>query len=152
MSRSINEADGSLPLAQEPAANSVLDAWAPRVLSILRIVAALLFLEHGLMKLFAFPAAMPGSPHPMPPIELAAGLIEVVGGSLLALGLFSRAAAFITSGEMAVAYFLAHAPRSFWPAINFGDLAILWCFLFFYFVFAGPGPWSVDAFFRRARR
>jgi len=126
-----------------------LDAWSPRVLSILRIVTALLFMEHGLMKLFHFPAPQPGAPDPLPMLLLAAGWIEVVGGGLIALGLFTRAAAFICSGQMAVAYFTAHAPQGFYPTLNMGDAAVLYCFVFFYLVFAGPGPWSLDALLRR---
>jgi putative oxidoreductase len=148
MSR-LAKAAGALPLATSVPDDALTAVWAPRVLSILRIVSALLFLEHGTMKLFAFPAGMPGAPHPMPPLELAAGVIEIAAGGLMALGLFTRAAAFVASGEMAVAYFLAHAPRGFWPALNLGDLAVLWCFLFFFFVFSGAGPWSLDAVVRR---
>ena len=126
-----------------------LDSWAPRALSILRIITGLLFMEHGLMKLVQFPAPLPDAPSPLPPLLLAAGLIETVGGALVTVGLFTRIAAFICSGEMAVAYFMAHAPQSFWPAINQGDAAILYCFLFLYLVFSGPGEWSVDALVRK---
>ena len=122
-----------------------LDKWSPVVLSVLRIITALLFMEHGLMKLFHFPAPQPGAPDPLPAILLAAAWIEVVGGGLIALGLFTRAAAFICSGQMAVAYFMAHAPRGFFPVLNGGDAAILYCFVFLYLVLAGPGPWSLDA-------
>ena len=125
-----------------------LNAWAPMVLSILRIVAALLFIEHGLMKIFGFPAPMPGS-GPLPPLIMAAGWIEIIFGGLLALGLFTRPVAFILSGEMAVAYFMAHAPHGLYPVVNMGELAVLYCFLFFYFVFVGGGPWSVDALIKR---
>lgn len=119
--------------------------WAPRMLSLLRIMAALLFMEHGLMKLFHFPAPQPGVPDPLPTILMAAALIEVIGGALLVLGLFTRPVAFICAGEMAVGYFMAHAPKSFWPAINMGDAAILFCFVFLYLAAAGGGAWSVDA-------
>jgi putative oxidoreductase len=122
-----------------------LQLWSPRVLSILRIVTALLFIEHATMKFFAFPAAMPGPGGPLPGIIVAAGLIELVGGTLIALGLFTRPAAFIASGTMAAAYFMAHAPQSFWPALNMGESVILFCFIFLYLVFAGPGSWSLDA-------
>jgi putative oxidoreductase len=127
-----------------------LTAWSPRVLSVLRIIAALLFMEHGLMKLIHFPAAQPGAPDPLPPLMLAAALIEVVGGGLLTLGLFTRIAAFVCSGEMAFAYFMVHAPNSFWPAVNQGDAAILFCFVFLYLAFAGGGPWSLDRAVRKA--
>lgn len=126
-----------------------LDVWAPRALSLLRIVAALLFMEHGLMKLFQFPAPQPGAPDPLPMMLMAAALIEVVGGGLIALGLFTRIAAFVCSGQMAVAYFMAHAPQGFSPALNGGEAAILFCFVFLYLVFAGGGIWSLDALVRK---
>jgi putative oxidoreductase len=128
-----------------------LSAWAPSVLSILRIVAALLFIEHGTMKLLEFPIAQEGVPDPMPPMILAAGLLELVGGGLLLLGLFTRPVAFILSGEMAVAYWIVHAPAGPWPAVNEGEGAILYCFIFLYLAFAGGGAWSVDALMRRGR-
>jgi putative oxidoreductase len=124
-------------------------AWSPGVLSLLRIITALLFMEHGLMKLVHFPAPQPGAVDPLPPLIMAAAWIEVVGGGLVALGLFTRAAAFVCSGEMAVAYFTAHAPRSFWPGINEGDAAILFCFVFLYLAVAGGGPWSLDRAVRK---
>lgn len=120
-----------------------LQSLSPTILSILRIVAALLFMEHGLSKLFAFPVGH-GAPAAFSLIWFA-GVIEVVGGALVTLGLFTRASAFIMSGLMAFAYFIAHAPRGFYPLVNHGEGAILYCFIFFYFVFAGPGPLSVDA-------
>jgi putative oxidoreductase len=119
--------------------------WAPRMLSVLRIMAALLFMEHGLMKLLHFPAAQPGVPDPLPALLMVAAWIEVVGGALLAIGLFTRPVAFICAGEMAVAYFMGHAPQSFWPALNGGDAATLFCFVFLYLACAGGGAWSVDA-------
>jgi len=124
---------------------SQLEAWSPRVLAAVRIITALLFVEHGLMKLVAFPAAVPGLPSPLPTILVAAAVIEIVGGALIAAGLFTRIAAFICSGEMAAAYFMFHAPKSFWPAVNQGDAAILFCFVFLYLAFAGAGAFSVDA-------
>jgi putative oxidoreductase len=131
---------------------SHLEAWSPRVLAAARIIIALLFVEHGLMKLVAFPAAVPGLPSPLPTILVAAAVIEVVGGALVAVGLFTRIAAFICSGEMAAAYFMFHAPKSFWPAVNGGDAAILFCFVFLYLVFAGAGAWSVDAYLSSSRQ
>ena len=122
-----------------------LNVWAPRVLSLLRIAAALLFIEHGTMKLIHFPIAQPGAPTPLPTIELIAACLEIGGGGLLALGLFTRPAAFILAGEMAVAYFTAHFPQSPWPGVNQGGEAILYCWVFFYLVFAGGGAWSLDA-------
>lgn len=120
-----------------------LGAWAPVFLSILRIVAALIFMAHGTAKLLGFPASeMSPAAFSLPWL---AGVIELVGGALLAIGLYSRAAAFVMSGTMAAAYFLAHAPQSFYPVLNGGDAAILYCFVFLYIVFAGPGPWSLDA-------
>jgi putative oxidoreductase len=126
-----------------------LIAWSPRVLSLLRIVVGLLFMEHGLMKIFHFPAPQPGAPDPLPTMLLVAGWIEIVGGGLVALGLFTRAAAFICSGEMAAAYFMAHAPHGPYPALNMGEAAVLYCFVFFYLVFAGGGIWSLDAVVRK---
>jgi putative oxidoreductase len=118
-----------------------LDKARPYVLSILRIMVALLFMQHGLQKFFAFPSA---GPPDMTPLLYIQGVIEIVGGVLILLGLFTRPVAFILSGDMAVAYFMAHAPRSFFPAVNAGDSAVLYCFIFLYIMCAGPGPWSVD--------
>jgi putative oxidoreductase len=126
-----------------------LENWSPRVLSILRIVAALLFMEHGLMKLLHFPGPQPGVPDPLPMLLMAAAWIEVIAGALIALGLFTRIAAFVASGEMAIAYFMVHASQSFWPGLNGGDASILFCFVFLYLVFSGPWPWSVDALVRK---
>ena len=115
--------------------------WSPYVLSAVRIVAALLFMEHGLQKLFGFPAAGP----PMTIIIWVQALIEVVGGIALLFGAYTRPVAFILSGDMAVAYFMSHFPRSFYPAVNGGDAAILYCFLFLYLACEGGGAWSVDS-------
>ena len=117
--------------------------WAPRMLSVLRIVAALLFLAHGTQKLLGFPAS-DFAPEVLS-LPWIAGVLEIVGGAALVLGLFTRPAAFVLSGEMAVAYWMAHAPQSPFPVLNGGDAAILFCFVFLYLVFAGPGPWSLDA-------
>src|SRR5436190_4208942 len=125
-----------------------LSAWAPRVLSILRIVTALLFIEHGTMKLFAFPEAQHGVTQPMPPFILAAAWLETIGGTLLALGLFTRPVAFLLSGEMAIAYWSVHARASPWPAVNEGGEAILYCFIYLYLVFAGGRAWGLDRFIR----
>jgi putative oxidoreductase len=119
-----------------------LSKYSPQILGVLRIVVGLLFLEHGLMKLVGFPAAMGAGP--LPPLMLAAGIIEVAGGALVALGLFSRFAAFICSGQMAVAYFIAHFPRGIYPALNGGDAAILFCFIFLYLAAAGPGAFAIN--------
>ncbi len=123
---------------------------APQLLSILRIVAALIFLEHGTQKFLGFPAA-PASGFPAA-LSLIwwQGLIEVVGGVLLLLGLFTRPVAFILAGDMAVAYWMAHAPKSLYPALNGGDAAILYCFVFLYIACAGGGAWSVDRNWRRS--
>jgi len=122
-----------------------LAAWAPRALSVLRIIAGLMIIEHGMGKLLGFPA-LPAYAN-IQPLSLlgAAGFIELIGGALLILGLFTRPAAFILSGEMAVAYFMAHAPKGFYPLVNGGTLAIMYCFVFLYLSTAGAGPWSVDA-------
>jgi len=112
----------------------------PYVLSILRIVAALLFLEHGLSKVLGFPAAGP----PLSGLLVVAAFLETVGAALLLVGAYTRIVAFILSGEMALAYFMAHQPRSFYPLVNGGDAAILFCFVFLYLAFAGGGPLSLD--------
>jgi len=126
----------------------MLNRLQPYALSILRIMAGLLFMQHGLVKLFGFPS---GAGFPaflsLPWFE---GCIEVIGGGLIAVGLWTRFAAFITSGEMAIGYFMAHAPKSFFPYVNGGNLAVLYCFVFFYLIFAGSGPISVDALLWKA--
>ena len=124
--------------------SSLETVWAPRLLSVLRIMTALLFMEHGTMKLLNFPASDNPGPALFSLIGFA-GMLELVGGLLLVLGLFTRPVAFILSGQMAVAYFMAHAPHSFFPAVNKGEGAILFCFVFLYLAAAGAGPWSVDA-------
>jgi putative oxidoreductase len=122
-----------------------LDKYQSQLLAILRIVAGLLFLEHGMMKLFHFPAPMPPVPANFAMIIMAAGIIELVGGALITLGLFSRIAAFIASGEMAVVYWMVHVPKGgLYPAINAGDAAILFCFAFLYIAAAGPGAWALN--------
>jgi putative oxidoreductase len=120
-----------------------LEKWQPQLLSVLRIVSGLLFLEHGTSKLLHFPhvAMFDGK---LPPIIMAAGAIELVAGALITIGLFTRYAAFIASGEMAVAYFMFHMKSGFYPAINGGGEAILYCFVFLYIAAAGPGPLSID--------
>ncbi|MBY5539668.1 DoxX family protein [Rhizobium leguminosarum] len=119
-----------------------LSAYSPYGLAALRIITALLFIEHGTMKLFGFPASqMSGS---LSPMMLLAALLELIGGILILVGLLTRPVAFLLAGEMAVAYFMAHAPSSFFPAVNQGDAAILFCFVFLYLVFSGPGAFAVD--------
>jgi putative oxidoreductase len=137
------------PRADAGPSASRLDAWSPHARAILRIITGLLFVEHGLVKLVHFPVASPQIPDPLPALLVAAALIELVGGLLVTAGLFTRIAALVCSGEMAVAYFMAHAPRSFWPAVNQGEGAILYCFIFLYFVFAGGGAWRLDALVRK---
>ena len=124
--------------------DAMLAAWAPRMLSVLRIMTALLFLQHGLSKFFAWPAAAPANFQVMSLIGFAAA-IELIGGVLLAAGLFTRIAAVIMSGEMAFAYFMMHAKQSFFPSVNGGESAILFCFIFLLLACAGPGPISLDA-------
>jgi putative oxidoreductase len=122
-----------------------LSRWAPQLLSVLRIMTALLFFAHGSAKYFGFPQhEMLANVPPLSPGGIA-GILELIGGALLVIGLFSRLTAFILSGLMAVAYFMAHAPQGFHPILNGGELAILFCFVFLYIAAAGPGPWSVDA-------
>lgn len=127
-------------------------ARAPEILSLVRIVAALVFMHVGTAKLFAMPVAiMPGGgTAPAGSLAWFAGVLETFGGLLLLVGLFTRPVAFLLSGEMAVAYFHGHAPRGFWPVVNMGQPAILFCFLWLYCSAAGAGPWSLDA--RRERR
>jgi putative oxidoreductase len=120
-----------------------LSAWRPRVLSLVRAVSAFLFMQHGGQKLFGFPAAKRGE-FDLFSLSGVAGVLELFGGALLLVGLFTRPVAFVLSGLMAFAYFIAHAPRDFWPLNNGGELAIMFCFTFFYFVFAGGGSWSLD--------
>lgn len=120
--------------------------WAPYLQSVLRIVAAFTFMTHGTQKLFAFPVADPGaSPVPLASLFGFAGVLETFGGLLLLLGLLTRPVAFVLAGEMAVAYFRAHLPRGFWPILNGGEVALLFCFIWLYFAASGPGPWSLDA-------
>jgi putative oxidoreductase len=131
-------------------APSIAAKWparAPYLLSVLRIVAAFLFMQFGTAKLLAFPAAiMPGGgTAPVVSLVGLASILEMFGGLLLLLGLFARPVAFILAGEMAVAYFMGHAPQGFWPVLNQGYTAILFCFIWLYFSAAGPGPWSLDA-------
>jgi putative oxidoreductase len=118
--------------------------WSPYLLSLLRIVAAFTFTSHGSQKLFALPVLEPRNPVPMLSLLGVAGVLELVGGSLLFLGLFTRPIAFLLSGEMAVAYFMVHAPRNFWPILNGGEVVVLFCFVWLYLAAAGPGPWSLD--------
>ena len=116
-------------------------SWSPKLLSVLRIVAGLGFLQHGVSKYFGIPPF----PAPLNPLLYTAGAIELVGGALLVIGLFTRPAAFVLSGMSAVAYFMVHAPKSFFPAENMGEPAMLYCFVFLYIAAAGAGPWSIDA-------
>jgi putative oxidoreductase len=122
------------------------ELWTGRVLSVLRIVTALVFMQHGLAKLFGFPE--PSHVDHLLSLSGVAGILEAFGGFLLLIGLFTRPVAFILCGEMAVAYFMVHAPHSFFPMLNKGDSAIQFCFVFLYLVFAGAGPWSLDALLR----
>ena len=125
--------------------------WGPQLQSVLRIVAAALFILPGTTKLFAFPTGIPPAGGTVPLVSQAGfgGVLEVLGGALLLLGLFTRPVAFLLAGEMAVAYFQFHAPKSFWPPVNGGMPAVLFCFIWLYFSAVGAGPWSVDA--RRGR-
>jgi putative oxidoreductase len=123
----------------------ILKGWAPQLLSIFRIMVGLLFLEHGTAKFFHFPHVPMYDGVTIGSLPGIAGIFELVGGLLLTIGLFSEVTAFILSGEMAFAYFLVHAPQGFFPILNMGELAIVYCFAFLYLAAAGPGPWSVDA-------
>jgi putative oxidoreductase len=123
--------------------NPTLNAWAPRVLSVLRIMFALVLLQHALVKLFGFPMSVNFAP--VGSLPWIAACIEFVTGLLILFGFFTRPAAFVLAGTMAAAYFIGHAGRGFFPIQNGGNLAIMYCFTALYLVFAGPGPWSVDA-------
>lgn len=122
-----------------------LSAWRPEMLGVLRIMTGLLYLAHGSQKLLNFPPSAKEGPELLSLMGLA-GVLELFGGALIALGLFTRPVAFVLSGQMAVAYFMAHAPRSFFPLLNGGDAAVLYCFVFLYFVFAGAGAWTAQSF------
>ena len=117
--------------------------WSPVLLSVLRIVTGFLFMQHGGMKLLGFPGA---GDHKVELMSLMgfAGCLELIGGGLILIGLFTRPVAFILAGEMAFAYFMAHAPQGFWPLLNQGESAVLFCFVFLYLSAAGDGPWSLD--------
>ncbi|MBN9243436.1 MAG: DoxX family protein [Mesorhizobium sp.] len=130
--------------------NQLGTVWAPRLLSVLRIMAALLFMAHGTMKLLGFPDTGKPGPELFSLMGLA-GTLEIVGGILLVLGLFTRPVAFILAGEMAFAYFMAHAPQNFFPIKNGGESAVLFCFIFLYLAVAGAGSWSMDAARRSGR-
>lgn len=117
-----------------------LSPYQSSALAVLRIVTALLFIEHGTQKLFGFPPA----PYAITTLFFVAGMLELVGGTLILLGLFTRPVAFLLSGEMAIAYFTVHMPINFFPANNEGDGAILFCFIFLFMVFSGPGDWALD--------
>lgn len=122
-----------------------LSRWSPQLLSVMRIIAALLFFAHGSAKLLGFPYVEMLAGVPVASLYGIAGVIEIIAGILLAIGLFTRLVAFIASGEMAIAYFHTHAPQNFHPLLNGGEAAILFCFIFLYIAAAGPGSWSVDA-------
>jgi putative oxidoreductase len=147
-----------------------VDSWTPKVLSLLRFVTGLVFLQHGTQKILHFPQALAppgggggparaaaGAVHAAPSLAAQiggtlapfSGWFELVGGILIIIGLFTRPVAFLLSGEMAIAYFTFHAPRSGFPILNGGDLAVQWCFLFLYFFFAGPGPLSLDGMMKK---
>jgi putative oxidoreductase len=129
--------------------NETMAAWAPRALSVLRIITGLMIIEHGMSKLIGFPV-LPADANVQPLSLLgAAGFIELIGGALLILGLLTRPAAFILAGEMAFGYFMVHAPKGFYPLVNGGTLAIMYCFACLYLSTAGAGPWSVDAAMKR---
>lgn len=126
----------------------ILASWSPQLLSILRIITGFLFIAHGTQKWLGFPVP-PQSPVSITSLSGIAGALELVGGALIIIGLFTRCTAFVLSGLMAFAYFIAHAPQGFWPLLNRGELAALYSFVFLYISAAGPGPWSFDRWFRR---
>ncbi len=122
--------------------------WSPRLLSVLRIITGFLYMQHGTAKLFHFPHVANFDNVQVMSLIGVAGILEVVGGLLVLIGLFTRPVAFILSGEMAVAYFMAHAPKAFLPLLNGGELAVMFCFVFLYLSVAGAGVWSVDSYRR----
>lgn len=124
--------------------------WTPYALAAMRIMAALLFLEHATMKFLQFPGPIQGVPYPLPTIMIVAGVIEVITSILMIVGYRTRIAALIASGEMAAAYFMGHMPYGFWPSLNMGEVAILFCFIFLYIAFAGGGAWTLDTARRAA--
>ena len=131
--------------------NEFLNSWSPRMLSVLRIITGFLFLWHGTQKLFGFPPSQGGGGGgSLSTLMLVGGILEFFGGLLIVLGLFTRWTAFILSGMMAVAYWMAHGTSAFLPLVNRGELAVLYCFVFLYFFFAGGGTWSVDNLFKRS--
>lgn len=123
--------------------NNHFQTWQPRILSLLRVVTGFLFMQHGAQKIFGYPAAQQG-PFDLLSMSGVAGVLELVGGFLILIGLFTRPTAFLLSGLMAVAYFMVHAPQGFWPLVNGGELAALYSFAFLYLFTAGGGEWSVD--------
>ena len=127
----------------------MLANWAPYLLSILRIVAALLFFEHGTQKLLGYPPGQPYTGFPNFSLLGIAGMLEFVGGLLLLVGLFTRPTAFIMSGEMAIGYFRAHLPRNFFPILNMGEITVMLCFFFLFLSASGAGPWSLDRLWRK---
>jgi putative oxidoreductase len=130
---------------------ALVDTWSPRVLGVVRIVTGLLFMEHGTAKLLGFPHIAMFDGLQLFSLMGVAGILELLGGLLIVLGLFTRAAAFILSGEMAAAYFMAHAPQGFLPLVNQGEVAVLYCFFFFYLFVVGPGAFSIDAIRNKAQ-
>ena len=124
--------------------------WTPRMLSIVRIVAAFMLMQHGGQKLFGYPPSAHPMPHPLPPLMLVAGILEFFGGLLLLIGLFTRPVAFILAGEMATAFFMMHVPRGLWTVNNMGEPAVLNCFIFLYLAVAGGGAWSIDRLWHRS--
>ena len=129
-------------------AGKIYTEWAPRLLSLLRIIVGFLLIPHGLQKLFGFPVSPEAHQVPLMSLLGLAGVLELFGGALILIGLFTRPVAFVLSGFMAVAYFMAHAPKGFLPILNHGELAVVYCFLFLYLAAAGGGEWSVDRLLR----
>jgi putative oxidoreductase len=127
------------------------EIWAPRMLSVFRIVLALLYLQHPLAKFFAFPHVAAFDNLQRFSLIWVAGVIELIGSPLLLIGLFTRPVAFVLSGEMAVAYFMVRPPRGFFPLLNGGEAEVFYCFAFLYLAFAGAGPWSIDRLWHRNR-
>jgi len=133
------------------AAGKIYNDWAPRLLSVLRVIVGFLLIPHGMQKLLGFPVSPEAHQVPLLSLLGLAGVLELFGGALILIGLFTRPVAFVLSGFMAVAYFMAHAPKGFLPILNHGELAVVYCFLFLYLAAAGGGEWSLDKLIRRSR-
>ena len=139
------------PGARVGPVGKIYSEWAPRLLSVLRIIVGFLLIPHGMQKLVGFPASAEAHQAPLMSLLGLAGVLEIFGGALILIGLFTRPVAFVLSGLMAFAYFMAHAPNGFLPILNHGELAVVYCFLLLYLAAAGGGEWTIDRLLRSSR-